>query len=403
MSAIKVLPDVYWVGAVDWNVRKFHGETFFTRKGATYNSYLIQDEKIALVDTVYSPFADEMIENIRKIIPPEKINYIIANHIEQDHSGSLAKILNLCPKAKVFCTAKGKEGLYKHYYGNWDFQIVKTGDKLSLGKKTLTFIEAPMIHWPDSMFSYLIEDELLLSNDGFGQHLATSERFDDEVDEGVLMDEAKKYYANIIWPFNSIVFKKIEEINKLNIRPKMIAPAHGVIWRKMPGKIIEKYLSWTKNESENKVIVVFETMWGSTEKMARKIIEGITDAGVSVQLFDVAKTDRTEIIKEMLDSKGYIFGSSTHDNDILPTIAAFLTFLRCMKPKNRSVAVFGSHGWGGGAVRNIENFLKDMGLEIIQPSLAVQYAPDEAELAKCHEFGLNFADLLKKNKVLQNA
>lgn len=269
--------------------------------------------------------------------------------------------------------------------------MVKTGDKLKLGKMSLTFIEAPMLHWPDSMFTYLPEEQLLLPNDTFGQHYATSERFDDRVDECALMDEAEKYYANILWPFSTLVARKIEEIQKMNIPIKMIGPSHGIIWRKNPMKILNAYLSWAKNETVPEVIVVYETMWGATEKMARRIVDGIANLGIKAKLFDIAQSDRTEIIKEMLGAKGYLIGSSTHDNNMLPAIAGFLEFLKVLKPKNRIAATFGSYGWGGGATRAIENILKDAGMEITQFSLTVQYAPDENELKKCYEWGKEFA------------
>jgi flavorubredoxin len=389
------MPDIYWVGAVDWNVRTFHGHTYSTNRGTTYNAYLILDEKIALVDTVHAPFTDELVEKIKQVVPIEKIDYVIANHVETDHSGALPEILKLCPKAKVFGTAKCKEGLEKHYYCDMDFQAVKTGDKLKLGKKTLSFIEAPMIHWPDSMFTYVVEDQLLLPNDAFGQHYATSKRFDDEVDQCALMEEAAKYYGNILWPLSTLILNKLQDVQKLNIPIKMIAPSHGIIWRKDPPKIVNAYLSWAKNETKPKVVVAYETMWGSTEKMARKMVEGITDAGISVKLFDVAGSDRTEIIKEMLDSKGFLFGSSTHDNDKLPTIAGFMEFFKGLKPKDRIAGVFGSYGWAGGAVKSIEDTLKQAGVELAQPSLSVKYVPDEGELQKCYEFGKEFASRIK--------
>jgi flavorubredoxin len=391
MTAIKINDNIYWVGAIDWNVRNFHGYTYSTLRGTTYNAYLIIDDKIVLVDTVYGPFANVMIDNIKGIIPPEKIDYIIVNHVETDHSGALPNILELCPKAKIYCSAKCKDGLYKNYYGNWDYQIVKTGDKLNIGKKTLSFIEAPMIHWPDSMFTYIVEDGILMPNDAFGQHLASSQRFDDEVQEYELMDEAKKYYANILFPLGTIILRKIEEIQKLNIPIKVIAPSHGIIWRKEPMKIINTYISWSKNETKKKIVVVYETMWNSTEKMAKKIVEGITDAGVEVKCYDINKSDRTEIVKEMLDAKGYVFGSSTHDNDMLPTIAGFLEFLKGLKPKNRIACVFGSYGWAGGAVNSIEKIVKEAGIEIVQPAISVKFVPDEVELKNCYEFGREFA------------
>jgi flavorubredoxin len=395
MSNIKILPDIYSVGVVDWNVRTFHGHTYSTKRGTTYNAYLILDDKITLVDTVLGSFAQELIDNIGQLIPVEKIDYIIANHVETDHSGALPAVLKLAPKAKVFGTQKCKEGLGKHYYGNWDFQVVKTGDKLKLGKRTLTFIEAPMIHWPDSMFTYCPEEELLLPNDAFGQHYATSERFDDETDPCALMDEAAKYYGNILWPLSAVISRKLDELLKMKLPLKMIAPSHGIIWRRDPMKIINAYISWTKNETKPKVVVMYETMWGATEVMARKIVEGITDAGVNVKLFDVTKTDRTEMIKEMLDAKGFIFGSSTHDNDMLPNFAGFLEFVKGLKPKSRKAGVFGSYGWAGGAVKEIEGVLKEAGIELALPGLSVKYVPDESEIKRCIDFGRDFAKIIK--------
>lgn len=395
MPIIKVLPGIYSVGVVDWNVRTFHGHTYSTNRGSTYNAYLIVDDKICLVDTVLGKFSHELIDNIREVVAVEKIDYIIANHVETDHSGALPEIMKLCPKAKVFGTEKCKEGLYRNFYENWDFQVVKSGDKLQLGKRTLTFIEAPMIHWPDSMFTYCPEDQLLMPNDAFGQHYATSQRFDDETDQCALMDEAAKYYGNILWPLSTVILKKIEEIQKSGIPIKMIAPSHGIIWRKEPAKIINAYARWAKNEAKTKVVVMYETMWGATELMARKIVDGITRAGIEVKLFDIGTADRTEVIKEMLEAKGFIFGSSTHDNDMLPGMAGFLEFVKGLRPKNRIACVFGSHGWAGGALKGIENVLKEAGIELTQPSLAVKYMPDENEKKLCIKFGEDFVRQIK--------
>ncbi|MCM8783345.1 MAG: flavodoxin domain-containing protein [Candidatus Omnitrophica bacterium] len=394
MKTIELKKDIYWVGVIDWNIRNFHGHTYTTKRGTTYNAYLILDEKIALVDTVMGIFAPEMIEKIKEITPLEKIDYIIANHVETDHSGALPGILKFCPKAKVLGTLKCKEGLWRNFYIDMDFQVVKTGDVLNLGKRSLRFIEAPMIHWPDSMFTYCPEEELLLPNDAFGQHYATSERFDDEVEQSELMEEAKKYYANILWPLSQVILKKIKEVQKSNISIKMIAPSHGIIWRKDPLKIINAYLSWAKNDTQRKIVIVYETMWGATENMAREIAEGIISEGVSVKLFDSTQVDRTDVVSEMLDAKGFIFGSSTHDNDMLPTLAGFLTFLRGLKPKNRIASVFGSYGWAGGAVKEIENLLKETGIGLVQPSLEIKYLPNQEELKKCFEFGKNFTKSL---------
>ncbi len=395
MKPIEIKKGIYWVGAVDWNIRNFHGHTYTTKRGTTYNAYLIVDDKIALVDTVYGPFAQELIERIREIVPPEKIDYVIANHVEIDHSGAMPAVMKLCPKAKVYGTQKCKEGLYRNFYENWDFQVVKTASQLKLGKRTLTFIEAPMIHWPDSMFTYCAEDALLMPNDAFGQHYATSERFDDEVDACPLMDEAAKYYGNILWPLGSLILRKIEEVQKMNVPIKMIAPSHGIIWRKDPMKIVNSYVSWAKNETIHKAVVVYETMWGSTEKMARKIEEGMNEAGISVKVFDIAQSDRTEVIKEMLDAKGFVIGSSTHDNDMLPTAAGFLEFLKGLKPKNRIAAAFGSYGWSGGAVANIEKVLKETGIDLAGPSISAKYVPDKNEMDSCYRFGIDFAKKIK--------
>jgi len=394
MGSIEIKKGIYWVGAVDWNVKTFHGHTYNTQRGTTYNAYLIVDDKIALVDTVYGPFAGEMIEKIRAILPPEKIDYVIANHVETDHSGAMPELMKLCPKAKVYGTAKCKEGLYRYYYENWDFQVVKTGDKLPLGKRTLTFVEAPMIHWPDSMFTYCREEGLLLPNDAFGQHYATAERFNDEIDDCELMDEAAKYYANILWPLSSLILKKIEELQKMDIPVTMIAPSHGIIWRKDPMKIVSAYTSWAKNESMKKAVIIYESMWGATEKMARKILEGLVDSGVKVKLFDIAVSDRTEVVKEMLDAKGFLVGSSTHDNDMLPAIAGFLEFVKGLKPKGRVAGLFGSYGWAGGAVASMEKVVKESGIDVAITPVAFKYMPDKNDIQKCYDYGKEFAGKL---------
>ena len=395
MNPVEIKPKIYWVGAVDWTVRAFHGHTYTTQRGTTYNAYLIVDEKVALVDTVSRPFAKEMIEHISAIIDPAKIDYIIANHGEPDHSGALPMVMKLCPKAKLVGTEKCRDGLFKHYYQPWDFQTVKTGDTLKLGKRTLTFVEAPMIHWPDSMFTYCPEEQLLMPNDAFGQHLASSERFADQVDQCALWEEAKKYYANILWPLGTVIGRKIDEVVKMNIEVSMIAPSHGLIWRTNPMQIVQQYAGWTKQEPVPAAVIVYETMWKSTEKMARKIAEGIVDSGVPVKLYNIAESDRTEVIAEMLEAKGFLFGSSTHDNDMLPNIAGFLELVKGFKPKNRLASAFGSYGWAGGAVKEIEGILKEAGLEPALPGLSFKFVPDDTEFQKCYAFGRSFGELLK--------
>jgi len=398
MPSIKLLENIFWVGAVDWNVRHFHGFTYSTHRGTTYNAYLIVDEKTALVDSVYGPFAEEMIERIREIIDPSEIDYVVANHVETDHSGAISEILKLAPEAKVVGTARCKDGLQKHYFDNWDFQVVKTGDEISLGERSLKFIEAPMLHWPDSMFTYIEKNALLLPNDAFGQHLATSKRFDDEVDEKILMEEAAKYYANILWPFSQLVIRKIEEIQKLGLKISMIAPSHGIIWHSNPTKIVEAYLRWAKGESGRKVLVVYDTMWGSTEKMAKAMVEGISSEGVETMLFRLPFSDRGDIIKELLEAKGILIGSSTINNGVLPTMAPFLEELQGLRPRNKVAAAFGSYGWGGGAVKTIEEKLEKAGMEIVAPALTVKWVPDKSEIQKCFEFGKEFAKKVTKTK-----
>lgn len=391
MTKVEIMKDIYWVGAVDWNARHFHGYTYTIHRGTTYNAYLIIDEKVTLIDTVYAPFAKEMIERIREVVDPSKIEYIVANHVEPDHSSSISEILKLAPNAKLYGTARCKQGLQKYYNGNWDFTVVKTGDEISLGKRKLRFIEAPMLHWPDSMFTYIESDELLMPNDAFGQHIASSFRYEDEVNEFELMEEAAKYYANILLPLSGLVTKKIEEIVKMGLKIRMIAPSHGVIWRKDPMKIVNAYMSWAKAESKKKVLIVYDTMWLSTEKMAKAILEGIRDEGVEVKLYRLPDSDESDIFGELLVSKGLLLGSSTINNGVLPTLGAFLVDAKGLKPKGKVAGVFGSYGWAGGATKILEDTLKEAGMEVVMPPLTVNWAPTAEELQKCYEFGRDFA------------
>ena len=391
MKPVEIAKNVWWVGAIDWNITNFHGHTYTVKRGTTYNAYLIIDEKITLVDGVYGPFIQEMLERISKIVDPSKIDYIIANHIEADHSSSFPELMKICPKAKFFGTQKCKKGLERMYYLGLDFQVVKTGDKLSLGKKTVHFIEAAMIHWPDSMFSYLAEDNILFSNDAFGQHYATDKRFNDEVDQVLLMEETVKYYANILLHLSGVISKKLDDIKKLNLPIKIIAPSHGVIWRNNPLKIFDTYVLWAQQPTKQKAVIVYETMWGATTKMASQIADGLIKSGIETVVFEVNSTDRTEIMGEMMDAKCFILGSSTHDNDMLPNFAAFMEFIKGLKPKNRIAAVFGSYGWAGGAVNSIEKIAKEIGFEIVQQSLSIQYMPDKNDSEKCFNWGRDLA------------
>ncbi|MDR1194945.1 MAG: FprA family A-type flavoprotein [Endomicrobium sp.] len=395
MAAHLVKESVYSVGCVDWNVRNFHGSTYITDRGVTYNSYLIVDDKITLIDTVHKGFAKELIENIKQITELSKIEVIVINHIEPDHSGAFPEIIKLCPNAKVYGTEKSRQGLLKYYGVCGDFTAVKFGQSLNRGKRTLEFIEVPMIHWPDSMFTYCAYDKILFSNDAFGQHYATNKIFDDEVDYCALIEEAKKYYANILWPFGRLISVKLEAVKKLNFDIELILPSHGLIWRSHITDILNKYLFWAANSVENKVAVVYETMWNSTEEMAKKIVEGITSEGVEAFLFDITKCSRTDLAAYMLDAKGFVFGSSTHDNDMLPVIAGFLHFFKGLKPKGRKAFAFGSYGWSGEAVKNIEAVIAEAGVEKTQESIKAVYAPSDEELKKCYEAGKAFALSIK--------
>ncbi len=385
---------VYWVGAVDWNLRDFHGYT--TPKGGTYNAYLIVDEKIALVDTVKNAFAGEMIERIKEIIDPSRINYVVSNHVEIDHSGSLPEILKLAPHAQVISTEKGKEGLLRYYQKNWNFRTVKTGDELKLGKKTLFFITVPMLHWPDSMATYIKEDRILLSNDMFGQHIASSFRFDDEALESdcdVVMEETARYYANILMQFGVLILKKLEEFQKLGIDPKMIAPSHGVMW-KNPEKIIGAYRKWASGVSEEKAVIIYDTMWNSTEIMAGEILKGISNSGVEVSLFHLRRNEWSEIVKEVLEARAILIGTPTLHNDIFPTVSGFMTYLMGFKPTKKLWATFGSYGWAGGGVKGVNERLKASGYEIAE-SLEVKFRPDGQDLAKCYALAQKIASLVK--------
>jgi flavorubredoxin len=385
---------VNWVGVVDWNLRDFHG--FITRRGSTYNAYLISDEKIALVDTVKSNFSNELIEHISELTSLEKIDYIIVNHVEMDHSSSLPVIAKLAKNAKILASQRGKDALIKHYGADFNVvETVKTGDELKLGKRTLRFLEAPMLHWPDSMFTYIVEDKILMPNDAFGQHFASSERFDDEVDQNALMEEAITYYANILMPFAPLITRKIQEIVQMGIPIDIIAPSHGIIWRKDPSKIINAYLNWSSGAAKQKAVVVFDTMWGSTDKMARAIAEGISSQGVDVKLLKLRATDNTDIVTEIVDAKAVIVGSPTLNNQMFPTLGSFLTYITGLKPKGKVWGFFGSYGWGGGAVRDMVEMAKKAGFEVLEPSVDVKYVPDKEDLKKCFDFGQKIAQKIK--------
>jgi flavorubredoxin len=394
MVKVELTDNVFWVGAIDWNIRDFHG--YNTRRGTTYNAYLIRDEKTVLVDTVKNTFFDDLIRRISEITDPENLDYIIINHVEMDHSSALPQIAKQAKNAKILASQKGKEGLTKYYGENLPIETVKTGDKLQIGKRTLMFIEAPMLHWPDSMFTYVMEDGILMPNDAFGQHLATSQRFDDQVEEAILMEEASKYYANILMPFAPLITRKIQEITQMGIPLRIIAPSHGIIWRSNPAKIVNAYLKWSEGVPKNKVVIVYDTMWGSTTAMAKAIAEGISSHGMEVKFFKLRDSDIADVVNEILEAKAVIVGSSTLNNSMFPSVSAFLTYIVGLKPRGKLWAFFGSYGWGGGAVKQMVETAKKANFEIYEQTVEIQYAPTKNELEKCFNFGKQIAEKCDK-------
>jgi flavorubredoxin len=393
---VEIAEDVFWVGAVDWAVRQFHGHHFNTAHGTTYNAYFIKAERTALVDTVHAPFAGEMFGRLEALIPLDRLDYMVVNHVEMDHSGSLPCIMARAPQATIICSRNGEKAIRAHYdAAGWKIQQVKTGDSIDLGGRTLSFMEARMLHWPDSMFTYVPELALLLPNDAFGQHLASSGRFNDEVDHAVLMDEASKYYANILTPYDLLVEKKLKEVQEANLDIRMIAPSHGVIWRENPQEIVQAYLHWSTSPGEKRIIVAYETMWGSTEKMARALMEGIAEIGVEARLHLIPETDRTALVRDIVESRGLAIGCSTINRRVLPHTGALLEDLRGLRPEGKIALAFGSHGWGGGAVKVIEETLADIKTALIGESISVNYVPAAEDLANCRAAGRRLAEAVK--------
>jgi flavorubredoxin len=367
MEPLEIAPGVYDVGVTDWNIRDFHG--YSTDLGTTYNAFLIVDEKIALLDTVKKAFADQLLDNISAVVDPKKIDYVISNHTELDHSGGLARVMHRVGEDKpLYCSKMGHKNLPRHFFRNWNYQPVETGQELSLGKKTLSFLETRMVHWPDSMFTYLKEDKILFSSDGFGQHFAGPERFDDQIGEAIMV-HAKKYFANILMEFN------------------MICPDHGIIWRKDPAKIIQTYAKWCEQIPQKKAVVIYDTMWQSTEKMAEVIAAGINKEGVPTKPLHLRKWHRSEVMTEVFDAKAIVVGGPTLNNGLFPSLADFLSYMKGLKPLNKIGAAFGSYGWSGEAVKMITSELESMKFDIIDPGLKIQYVPDKKGLESCYAYG----------------
>ncbi len=391
--AIHITNGIYWTGIIDWELRKFHGNEYSTHRGSTYNSYLVKGDKNVVIDTVWTPFAKEYVKNLKKEIDLKDIDYVIANHAEIDHSGALPELMKHIPETPIYCTKNGTKSLKGHFHEDWNFKPIKTGDKLSLGDKDLIFIEAPMLHWPDSMMCYLTEDNILFSNDAFGQHYATEFMFNDLVDQSELFTECMKYYANILTPFSSLVTKKIEEILSFNLPVDYICTSHGVIWRDKPTQIVEKYMEWANKYKENQITILYDTMWKGTRSMAENIAKGIkkADTDVTIKLFNVAKSDKNDVITEVFKSKGILVGSPTMNRGILTSIAAILEEIRGLGFKGKKAAAFGSYGWSGESVKMISENLKVAGFEIVNEGIKELWNPNDESIGNCIEYGKNIA------------
>lgn len=392
MKPIEITKGIYWLGVIDWNIRDFHG--YSTYQGTTYNSYLIMDEKITLIDAVKKEFADELLSNISQIVDPKKIDYVISNHTEMDHSGGLPRVMHKIGEDKpLYCSKMGQKNLAKHFPQKWNYQPVENGGELSLGKRTLTFLETRMLHWPDSMFTYVKEDRLLFSSDAFGQHYAGLERFDDQMGDAI-MPHARKYFANILLLYSPLILKLVEKVTEMGLPIDMICPDHGILWRKDPSKIINAYVEWSTQRPKRKALVVYDTMWHSTETMGKAIVNALGEEGVDARLMHLRNCHRSDIMTEVLDAGAIIVGSPTLNNGLFPTVSDFLTYMKGLKPLNKLGAAFGSYGWSGEAAKLVTKELEEMKFDIIDPGVRIQYVPDDKSLDACRELAKKIAEAL---------
>ena len=392
MQPLQIVENVYDVGVQDWAVRDFHG--YKTERGATYNSYLIMDEKITLIDTVKAPFTEELLRNISKVTPLESIECIVINHVEPDHSGAMPALAKACPKAKFYITMQGKNEAIQHYGDIFDFEVVKDGVTLNIGKRTLTFASMAMLHWPDSMATYSAYDRILFSNDAFGQHYATSKRFDYDVDYGELFYEARKYFANILWPYAKLIERAFMKLSALDFT--MIAPSHGVIWKRYIPEILKAYFDWGKGVQDGSLVIAYDSMWGGTEKLARAIARGAANAGVVVKMFKMGATPNSTVAAELFTASGFLAGSSTLNCSMLPNMGSLLIYLKGLGAKGKKAAAFGTFGWGGGAQKDMEELLEKSCFDAVEPGFNCKWTPQEADLEKAEQYGYDFALSLKK-------
>ena len=387
LKAIQITEKVWWVGAIDWNLREFHG--YRTARGSTYNAYLVVADKITLIDTVKAPFKDEMMQRIASVIgDPARIDYIISNHAEMDHSGSLPQVMAEVKPEKVFASVMGVKALDAHFHIGSALTAVKTGDVISLGNMSVTFVETRMLHWPDSMVSYIPEQKILFSQDGFGMHLATDRIFADQNDSAVVEQEMRKYFANILLLYAPQVLKLLEDLPKLNLAIDVIATDHGPIWRgEQLGRPLELYKKWASQVPENRAVVVYSTMWHSTEKMATAIADGLRSAGTQVKVMSLEANTRSDVATEILCAGALVVGSPTINNQMYPAVADVLCYLKGLRPKNLLGAAFGSFGWSGEAVAQINEQFAAMKLELAADGLKLKYVPSDADLEKCFGYG----------------
>jgi flavorubredoxin len=389
MKPFEIAEKIYWVGSIDWNIRDFHG--YSTYQGTTYNAFLIKDEKVVLIDTVKKDFFPEWMDQIRLLIDPKKIDYVISNHAELDHSGSLGRLMHVIGSEKpVYCSKLGAQNLGRHFHEGLNLKPVNEGEELKLGRRTLTFLETRMLHWPDSMFTYLKEDQVLFSSDAFGQHYAGMERFDDQIGEAI-MSHAQKYFANILLLYSPLVLKLVEKVTRMGLPIKLICPDHGIMWRKDPGKIIRAYVQWAQQKPQKKALVIYDSMWHSTQAMAEAIVDALAQERMDARTMHLRTIHRSDVMTEVLDAGAILVGSPTLNNGLFPTVADFLCYMKGLKPLNKIAAAFGSYGWSGEAVKLINQDLEEMKFRIVDPGLNIQYVPDKKGLDACHALGKKVA------------
>jgi flavorubredoxin len=393
-GAVRVSDHVYWVGAVDWGVRDFHG--YATHRGTTYNAFLVIADKVTLIDTVKKPFKEELLSRISSVVDPSEISYVISNHSEMDHTGCLPEVIDVVRPERVMASEMGAKALHEHFGLGGLVSPVKDGETVSLGELHFTFAETKMVHWPDSMVTYLAEDAVLFSQDGFGMHLASAARFDDEIEDWLLETEAAKYYANILLPLSSLVAKAVEKLRGLNLTIRVLAPDHGPIWRKNIARILDLYATWTEQRPGEKVVVTYDTMWGSTEKMGEAVVEGIIAGGMDAVLMPLRSCHRSDVATELLGAGGLIVGSPTMNRNMFPTVADMLTYVKGLKPMVPVGAAFGSYGWSGEAVGQIEKVLGEMNVDPLLPGVKAKYVPKPQDIGECHALGVNTAKRVKE-------